>query len=369
MHLKNLSLINFKNFEKLDLEFTDQINCFVGDNGTGKTNLLDSIHYLSMTKSGFNSIDSQNVRYDQSSFGVSGLFLKAKKSVRIQCQYKTEERKKVLKKDKKAYNRLGEHIGSFPLVLIAPNDADIIRGGGEIRRKFFNSLMSQLDQNYLNSLLNYNHALKQRNKLLVQFHDRGRIDQDLIEPYTLKILELGKSIFQAREGLLDQFLPLCKEHYQDLSSGKEDIELTYRSDWDRSDFESFFQEQLKGDVAAQRTVYGIHRDDFDLELGSHSMKKFGSQGQQKSLMVAMKLTQFDLLKTHKDFKPILLMDDIFDKLDDHRIKKLMEMVASNSFGQIFVTDARPERTIKIIGDLTQERKIFRIQNQEAILLN
>lgn len=361
MHLENLSLVNFKNYADSDLGFSRQINCFVGPNGSGKTNLLDAIHYLSLTKSAFNTIDQQNIRHGNDYFVVKGTFALEEQLHLIKCSLKTGEKKQV-KNGHERYEKLSQHIGLFPLILITPYDTDIIREGSEQRRKFFDSLLSQINQDYLNQLIEYNHYLKQRNNLLKQFHEKNYFDPTLLETYDRKLISIGQILSGSRSKLLHDFLPFFQQRYREISSGNEEVSLKYHSNVMDDDFPDLFRSRLQRDMALQRTTLGIHKDDFLFELEGYPIKKFGSQGQQKSFVIALKLGQFELIKKAKGFKPLLLMDDIFDKLDDHRIEKLMDLVAGKAFGQLFVTDARPERTIAIFEKIEAEVKIFGVDN-------
>lgn len=363
MHLHKLHLVNFKNYTTVELDLSAGINCFVGENGSGKTNLLDAIHYLSLSKSAFNSVDQQNVRHGEAYFGINGKFLKNEELTKVQCSLKAGE-KKSLKLDGKPYEKISEHIGLFPCILIAPNDTDIIREGSEERRRFFDSLLSQVDKAYLDELLRYNRALKHRNALLKLFAEQHIRDLDRLEPFTVQLIQSGQFIFQKRQALIEAFEPIFQRHYQFLTESSEVVSLKYTSELSDKDYEVQFQEQVSKDIAYHRTTMGTHTDDFVFKIEGRALKKFGSQGQQKSYLIALKLAQFELIKNWLGIKPLLLLDDIFDKLDDKRINKLMEMVASDTFGQLFVTDARPERTLTIFAQLTAEITIFKVNKGE-----
>lgn len=365
MHLESLELLNFKNYEEINLRFSPEINCLVGDNGSGKTNLLDAIHYLSLTKSAFNVVDVQNIRHQEDFMVIRGAFRKGEKAETIQCSLQQGQRK-IIKHNKKAYEKIGEHIGRYPVVLIAPYDTDVIREGSETRRKFFDSILSQIDQQYLQWLMQYNHVLKQRNSLLKHFSERNTLDRDLLEPYDQQLLQLGLSLLKARKSFLEEYLPSFLNHYLNLSEGQEKVSIRYESNLDVEKPAAALAGSLRRDLALQRTNIGIHKDDYVFELTGYPLKKYGSQGQQKSFVIALKLAQFDIMRQHKGFKPILLLDDIFDKLDDRRIARLMELVSGHAFGQLFVTDARAERTERIFQQLADtEVKIYKIQNGQA----
>lgn len=359
MHLENLRLLNFKNYAESEINFTSDVNCLAGDNGSGKTNLLDAIHYLSITKSAFNSVDIQNIRHNESYFSITGTFVKEDQKHAVRCSLVRGEKKKVFH-GKKQIEKASDHIGQFPVILIAPNDNAIILEGSETRRKFFDSLLSQLDKEYLESLIEYNQALKRRNLLLKQMSEKGKTDQALLEPYDNLLINKGKALEQKRRQFCHDFAPSVLYHYEDISEGKESISLKYQSTFSDEDYYLIFKNALKKDLALERTTVGVHRDDFAFEISGYPLKKFGSQGQQKSFLIALKLAQFDVLKQNKGLKPIVLLDDIFDKLDDHRIVKLMSMIANGDFGQVFITDARPERTQNFVKDLNCEVKLFTV---------
>jgi DNA replication and repair protein RecF len=365
MHLKQLRLINFKNYQDEIFDFSQKINCVVGDNGSGKTNLLDAIHYLSMTKSAFNTIDSQNIRNGDSFFSLIGEYTICGKSHDLFCSQE-RGKKKVFRLDNDEYEKLSEHIGKCPCVLISPNDTDLIRDGSEIRRRFFDSIISQADQQYLQDLIDYNHNLKQRNHLLRYFQNQLEIDHDLLEPYNKILLDKGLGLYKMRKNLTNGFIPPFIEKYADLSSEKEMVSINYSSQFDNDDYLEQFNKSLSSDLDTQRTTFGIHKDKWEFLIENKPLKKFGSQGQQKTFVVALKLAQFDLLNKEKGFCPVLLLDDIFDKLDDHRIEKLMDMVARDQFSQIFLTDARPERTKTILSSLNLSSNLITIDEGKQL---
>lgn len=367
MHLESLRLSNFKNYPSAQLEFSSEINCFLGKNGSGKTNLLDAIFYLSFTKSASQSQDQQCILHDESFFSLKGSFDLEEKSRIVLCGLQLGK-KKLVKLDDKPYKRASEHVGKFPIVLIAPNDTDVIRGTSDDRRKFFDAIISQVDGHYLQNLIQYNHALKQRNSLLKQFAERDFFDADQLQPFTEKLIELGGAIFKVRKKFLKGFQKLVNAHYANLSEESEVIDLQYESHF-FEDIRAKYAESLQKDRILKRTNVGTHKDDFPFLMDEKPIRKFGSQGQQKSYLIALKLANFDYLHQEKGIKPLLLLDDIFDKLDDFRITKLVEMVASETFGQIFVTDARPERTLSIFEELNQDVKLFSIDHGEVTLLS
>lgn len=365
MFLESISLLNFKNYEMLDLDFSPSVNCIVGDNGSGKTNLLDAVHYLSMSKGAFGGGNTQHILHQQDFFMVKGVFQAKDLDYEVTCGYKKGQAK-VFKVNQKQYDKISDHIGRFPVVLIAPNDTETITEGSELRRKFFDSIISQLDKVYLTNLMQYTHYLKQRNMSLKQFAERHFVDRNLIDAYNHKLIQIGKEICNKRQEFIKEFAPIFQEHYRELTDNQEKTELVYNSHFSEDTYADDFRQALQDDLRLQRTTKGIHKDDFDFLIDGHLLRKFGSQGQQKSYMIALKLAHFEIIKNYTFLKPILLLDDIFDKLDDKRMSKLMQMVADRTFGQIFITDARPERTQAVFEHIDVEKRIFTIAKGEVI---
>ena len=356
MHLESIRLTNFKNYTSVNLKFSAETNCFLGKNGSGKTNLLDAIYYLSFTKSANQSQDLQCIKHNESFFSIKGTFEQEAKKRVVLCGLQSGK-KKLVKLDDKPYKKASEHVGKFPLVMIAPNDTDVIRGTSEARRRFFDAILSQVNPIYLQNLIEYNHVVKQRNSLLKQFAERDHFDADLLESFDQKLLDLGAQIFETRKDFTETFSPIVKQHYQNLSENNESVDLRYESHFS-GNARQLLKENLKKDLILKRSNVGTHKDEFHFSMDDRPIKKFGSQGQQKSYLIALKLANFDYLFQEKGIKPLLLLDDVFDKLDDFRITKLMEMVASDHFGQIFVTDARPERTRSIFQSIAHEVSFF-----------
>ena len=350
MRLENLHLINFKNYAEARLEFQGNIHCFLGKNGSGKTNLLEAIHYLSFTKGGIQSSDVNNIRHGQDHLLIKGSFEKDGKSFDVACSYTSDEKKK-MSENGKVYSRFSQHIGKYPLVLVAPNDIELIWDGGEIRRKFFDTLLAQLDKEYLEHLISYQAQLRQRNGLLRMFAERNSIDRDLIASYNEKLVSSGTILHNKRLDFTKQYQPIVEKRYTFLvDRPSEAAGLSYESDLHTIDFQDELNKRLERDVLAGRTTVGIHRDDFLFTLSGNDLKKFGSQGQQKSFLIALKLAEFDCLKKKNGSMPLLLLDDIFDKLDDDRIVQLMKLVSGGTFGQIFITDARPGRSLDVLRE-------------------
>lgn len=361
MYLKSLELLQFKNHQKTKLEFSPQLNCLVGLNGSGKTNVLDGIHYLSLTKSAFQSSDSLNILHGADFFAIKGNFELGEKALEIRCTFEAGK-KKLIYHNGKALDKTSEHVGLIPLVLIAPDDTELIKGGSEGRRKFFDGLISQMNRDYLNQLIRYHHFLKQRNALLKQFAESGRRDLTLLGSYDHEMISLSKSLAQSRSALLDQIAPMLQSHYSEISQGAERVSIVYESDALRSDFADYYLSLRQKDLITKNSNAGIHKDDFNFLIGEHPIRKIGSQGQQKSFIISLKLAQFQVFEKTKGEKPILLLDDIFDKLDDQRIAKMMELISRHTFGQIFLTDARPERSKKILTQLDSEVFFFDVLN-------
>lgn len=353
MILENISLLYFKNYEEADLTFSPHINCFIGDNGSGKTNLLDAIYYLSMSKSAFTSSDLQNIKQGEDYFMIRGRFntQPAHKDV-IQCTFRTGQ-KKIITHNKTPYEKVSEHIGRYPVVLISPYDTDLIREGSEERRKYFDSLLSQLNHEYLETLIRYNYLLKQRNSLLKQFADRNYFDRDYLQILDEQLIPAGEQISAIRENFLATFVPVFQKYYQYLSDSHEYVSLQYKSHLPGANFALLLEEAQRKDLLLQRTTVGIHKDDFVFLMDDWPIKNYGSQGQQKSYVIALKLAHFEIVANRNGQKPLLLLDDIFDRLDEKRITKLMQLVAEKTFGQLFITDSHLERTNTILAGLSQ----------------
>ena len=362
MHLEKIYLSNFKNHEEVTFSFSPQVNCIVGDNGSGKTNLLDAIYFLALSKSALHNQDALCILHDADYMMIDGLFAKNEKKHQITCSLQRGQRKTLLH-DKKPYERLSEHIGQFPIVLIAPDDTDLITEGSEERRRFFDGVLAQINSEHLIDYQQYNRLLDQRNGILKIFNEQNFVDEDLLDTYSDPLVLLAQKIYDQRYAFMQKFLPIFRHHYQNISEQRESVEISYESELASATFAREFRRNRLIDVKAQRTTKGIHKDDFVFEIDSYPIKKFGSQGQKKSFVMALRLAQFDLINELRGVKPILLLDDIFDKLDDRRIQKLIESVDNHSFGQVFITDARPERTQKILEHVVAEVKYFEMKKQ------
>lgn len=369
MYLSQLSLVNFKNYSDFEATFSKRVNCFVGANGQGKTNLLDAIHYLSFCKSFFNPVDSQNIRHHEPFFVIQGIFEKHGEEQELYCGLKRNQ-KKVFKKNKREYDRLSEHIGQFPLVMISPSDSELIYGSSEYRRKFIDGIISQYDKVYLDKLIAYNQVLKQRNALLKHFADNKVFDSESLDIWDEQMVLHGRVILEKRAEFLRQFTPLFNFYYAFISNSRELATLSYESSIDGGEFKSALMSSLARDRVLQYTGVGPHKDDLGFMLQGHSLKKFASQGQQKSYLLALKLAQFEFIREQKQIKPLLLLDDVYDKLDEQRFTKLLEMVSSDKFGQVFITDTHPERMNSLLNEKEIEHRIFEIrQDKNEVLMN
>jgi DNA replication and repair protein RecF len=366
MYLKQLSLVNFKNYSEFESTFSEKVNCFVGDNGMGKTNLLDAIHYLSFCKSFFNPVDSQNIRHNEGFFVIKGHFDRQGEDTEVYCGLKRQH-KKVFKRNKKEYERLSEHIGQFPLVMISPSDTELVNGSSELRRKFIDGIISQYDRFYLEKLIDYNQALRQRNALLKTFAENRAFDSESISIWDDQLVLHGEAIKSRREAFLSEFIPLFNAHYRFISGSREEVSLKYIDTLSGGDFKTALMASLSRDRAVQHTTVGPHKDDLDFRIDSHSLKKFASQGQQKSFLLALKLAQFEFIRLRKQTKPLLLLDDVYDKLDETRFTRLLELVSSDKFGQVFITDTHPERMNELLNLKQIEHKIFVIGSKDGIL--
>ncbi len=359
MFLKKLSLINYKNFNAGDFTFDRKINCFVGDNGVGKTNILDAIYHLSFGKGYFNPISIQNIKHQSDFFMIEGHFEHREREEKIVCSLK-QGLKKVIKRNGKAYERLTDHIGLLPLVIISPADRDLIIEGSETRRKFMDGVISQSDPEYLQKLINYNKILAQRNALLKYFVVNHTYNAATLAVYNEQLAGLGGFIHQKRITFIESFIPVFKEQYLAISGGTEAVVLKYESQLSEAPLLPLLESSIARDRALQYTNTGIHKDDLLFEIAGHPIKKFGSQGQQKSFLIALKFAQFHLLKKQSGMAPILLLDDIFDKLDENRVGHIIGLVDNADFGQIFLSDTHADRTENVVKSIHQSYKIFKL---------
>lgn len=360
MYLHELKLANFKNCESADMVLSEKVNCFVGLNGAGKTNILDSIYYLSFCKSFFGATDKLNIRHNQDFFSIHGLYSHDDKDDELVSCIQKRDAQKSFRFNKKEYNRLSDHIGKFPLVMISPYDRDLINEGSDLRRKFIDGVISQFDPLYLNALLKYNRALQQRNTQLKQFAETRTFDRDLLRLWDDQLIMNAGDIHAKRQQFLKEFLPIFQHYYEIVSGGNEQVGIVYQSRLSEKPLRELLDESLNADCHSGYTNVGIHKDDLEFELDGHQLKKFGSQGQQKSFVVSIRLAQFEFNYQKIGYKPILLLDDIFDKLDDQRVMKLVRLVGDNHFGQVFITDTQRKRVESLFDDTDINHKIFEV---------
>ena len=360
MFLKSLKLTNFKSYEEAEFSFDENVNGIVGRNGSGKTNLLDAIYYLSFCKSYFSAQDVFSVRFDTDFFAIHGEFhnTETQNNTQVSCTYKNGH--KSMRANKKEYSRLSAHIGLFPVVMVSPYDSDIIHGGSELRRKFFDTIISQFDAEYLQQLISYRKLLMQRNALLKQMFESRKIDASICQIIDEQMIPLGNFIFTRRQDFIQNISPIFQKHYQQLSDGRETVEIQYQSGLLESTYEAGLQGASVADARSGFSNFGVHKDDFLFLINGQPVKRYGSQGQQKSFSLALRLAQFDYSYERKKIKPILLLDDIFDKLDKARISELLNMVGQDHFGQVFISDTDENRVKQILGEFGIQHRILKI---------
>ncbi|MBR4176641.1 MAG: DNA replication/repair protein RecF [Bacteroidales bacterium] len=372
MYIDRLLLANFKNYIYLDVSFSNNVNCLVGNNGVGKTNLLDALYYLSFCKSYFNPVDSQNIRMGADYFAINGQYVlddEGGDPVTVACTLQRGQSKK-MKFNKKQCSTFAEHIGRLPLVIVTPSDQNLILGGSDARRKFVDGIMSQVDKNYLQLLLGYQKALEQRNRLLKQFYDDNYFDEASIAVWDEQLVRYGEPIVEERRRFLNDFMPLFEQYYVLIhpnapNGEKPSIEYVTQLAEGGQGLEGQLVDARRRDAQMQYTTVGPHKDDFEFGIGEFSVKRFGSQGQQKTFLLALKLAQFEYVRMHLGTKPILLLDDVFDKLDMQRVSQLVLLVGSDRFGQVFITDTQPGRVESIFKQAPDmPHKIFTVENGE-----
>jgi DNA replication and repair protein RecF len=364
MHLKSLSLFNFKNYHQAEFEFEKGLNCFVGKNGSGKTTILDAINYLSTCKSYLNAIDKQNIHFGEHFFIVQGIFEEENKNkeTEIYCGIKSGQ-KKIIKKNKVEYERFSDHIGLFPSVMISPYDRDLIAEGSEVRRRWMDGIISQFNRTYLDLLIKYNKIIEQRNALLKQFYENGFFERESIELWDEQLVPIGEQIHAIRKEFIDEFIPVFENYYQFIGDEKENVKIEYKSQLEDQDFKNLLIDNRKKDAQSLYTTVGTHKDDLIFTIKENPIKKFGSQGQQKSFLIALRLSQYDWLEKHLKIKPIVMLDDIFDKLDASRVQKLLNLVSKKHFGQVFITDTESNRIETLFSKIDIEYKIIEVDQQ------
>ncbi len=367
MILKHLSIINYKNLSQVELDLSPKINCFVGNNGMGKTNLLDAVYYLSFCKSYTNPIDSQIINHDRDVCMIQGKYISdTDKATEIYCGLKRRQ-KKQFKRDKKEYDKLSEHIGQIPLVMISPTDIEIIQGGSEERRKFMDIAISQFDKEYMQALIRYNKALQQRNAILKM--EEHQIDSTLLQIWEHQMVEEGEHIYNKRRIFIEMFTPIFNTFYKQVSATNENVSFEYVSQLQDKDYSSKLRDSYRRDKILGHSTIGIHRDELEMLLDGFPIKKVGSQGQNKTYFVALKLAQFDYLRTTSNKTPILLLDDIFDRLDANRVEEIVKLVSSDKFGQIFISDTNRVAFDSILERIGNNHHIYLVKDGDIIRIN
>ena len=352
--LEKIVISDFRNIQIQELEFSPNVNCISGNNGEGKTNLLDAIYYISMTKSAFASSDKYNFRHGTEEFSISGTYrMENGLTSRFAIRMNAKGEKKI-RRDDKPYQKVSEHIGLLPIVMVSPADISMVSESGEERRRFVNAVLSQMDREYMSSLQQYNRLLMQRNRMLKDME----VDRSLLEVIDMRMAALAEPVYQARRRFVEDLKPIVSEYYKAVSGGSELVDIEYDSELSKAGLDQILASTFDRDRILKYTSAGIQRDDFIFTMNGHPIRRHGSQGQQKSFLVSLKFAQYEIMKKNYGFAPILLLDDVFDKLDMGRISNLLQMVASNDFGQIFITDSNKVRMSGIVDDLTQDRAYF-----------
>ena len=359
MILKRISILNYKNLEQVELDFSPKMNCFIGQNGMGKTNLLDAVYYLSFCKSSANPIDSQNIKHNQDFFVVQGSYLTDEgEPEEVYCGLKRRQ-KKQFKRNKKEYSKLSDHIGLIPLVMVSPADSELILGGSEERRRFMDVVISQYDREYLSALIRYNKAMAQRNTLLKA---EVEPDDELMNVWEEMMASAGEVVFRKRNDFINEFIPTFQSFYSSISQDQEVVNLSYESHAMQGNLLQIIRESRQRDRIMGYSLKGIHKDDLVMQLAEYPIKREGSQGQNKTYLVALKLAQFDFLRrTGSNTTPLLLLDDIFDKLDASRVEQIVKLVSGDKFGQIFITDTNRDHLDKILRKIEGEYKVFGVE--------
>lgn len=352
--LEKIVISDFRNIQMQELEFSPNINCISGNNGEGKTNLLDAIYYMSMTKSAFSTSDRFNFRHGTDEFSMSATYrMDNGLSSRFSLKVNTKGDKK-LRRDDKPYSRVSEHIGTLPIVLVSPSDSTMVSDSGEERRRFVNSVLSQMDKGYLSALQQYNRLLLQRNKMLKD----NNPDRSLLEVIDMRMASLAEPVYNARKKFVEDLNPVVSQYYHELSGGMEKVSVEYESDLSKDSLDQILASTYERDLILRYTGSGIQRDDFIFKMDGWQLRRCGSQGQQKSFLVSLKFAQYEIMKRSYGFAPALLLDDVFDKLDMGRISNLLKMVSTDEFGQIFITDSNKVRLAGIVDNLTRDRAYF-----------
>jgi len=363
MLLNSIQILNYKNIIEQKLFFDKKINCFIGNNGTGKSNILDSIYHVCLGKSYLNNNTAQNINFNKDFFMLEGDFILNKKEEKVNCSFK-KGKKKILKRNGKIYKKISDHIGFFPLIMVSPYDRDLISEGSFYRRRFIDGIISQTNSSYLKNLITYNKLILQRNTLLKNFSNSNRFDLETLKIYDQQIESVGIPIYETRKKFLKNFISLFKIQYKLLSHSDEEVSINYKSQLNENDYSTLFKNNLENDRYNNYTNCGIHKDDLIFKIHGESIKKFGSQGQQKTFIIALKLAQFEFILKKNKFHPIMLFDDIFDKLDQIKVELIMNLIEDKKFGQVFITDTHYDRTSSAIKKTKSTSKIFKLPFNE-----
>ena len=356
MYLKKLVLINFKNIAQAEITLSERLNCFVGDNGAGKTNVLDAVYYLSMSKSALSMTDGQSVRHGEDFFVVEGTYAgDSGSNDTVNCSF-LRRSGKVLKLNGKEYDRMADHVGRFPVVMVSPQDSVLITDAAEERRRYLNAFLSQLDRDYLASLMRYNAVLAERNRFL-----KSSSDEQMLQIYDMQLADHAARIYERRRDIIERMRPLVAEFYRQLSGDREQVEIEYRSELASASMGELLLASRERDIVNGFTTSGVHRDDMSLRIGGYPLRKYGSQGQQKSFLMSLKLAQYRILAEVCGERPLLLLDDLFDKLDTSRVENLLTLVAGDDFGQIFITDCNRSRLETILSRTGEKYALFMVE--------
>ncbi len=364
-HLARLKVLNFRNHREADVELGPELNCFTGANGTGKTNLLDAVHYLSLSKSYFDPVDVHNIQHGEELFMLQATMATADGDDAVLCSVRRGQRK-VLSRNRKEYDRMADHVGRYPVVMITPYDGQLVLEGSEVRRRFLDGLIAQFDKAYLEALMRYNRALLQRNALLKRFAETGTGNLDDLAPWDEQLVVHGTVVHQVRSAFMGELVPLLNDHYHGISAGPEQVALEYRSQLDGTDMRALLAEAWPRDRAAQYTTAGIHKDELVFTIDGRPLKRHGSQGQQKTYLIALKLAQFDLTLARSGTRPILLLDDIFDKIDPQRMRHLLALLSGQRFGQVIITDTDARRLHQALDGLDLDTRFFHLAHGTPI---
>lgn len=364
-HLARLKLLNFRNHRDAELELGAEVNCFTGPNGTGKTNLLDAVHYLSLGKSYFEATDMHTTLHGEDMFMVQGAMHSEAGEDTVLVSLRRGQRK-VISRNRKEYERMADHVGRYPVVMITPYDGQLVLEGSEVRRRFLDGLIAQFDKGYLEALIRYNRALAQRNLLLKRFAEQGRGSLQDLEPWDEQLVLHATTVHDVRSAFMEELVPMLDKHYRGISAGPETVALSYRSALNDAGMRALLQDAWPRDRAAQHTTVGVHKDDLEFTINGQALRRFGSQGQQKTFLIALKLAQFDLTRERSSVRPILLLDDIFDKIDPQRMRHLLKLLKDHRFGQVLITDTDAARLHQALDGLDLDVRFFHLDHGHAL---